>query len=76
MRLSEKSPLWNWSEVVAWLYDNKIINDKELVEKALFFANINAALDEHVSPPWLSVLITMISLTSVAVRETNVLNSY
>lgn len=47
MRLSEKSPLWNWSEVVAWLYDNKIINDKELVEKALFFANINAALDER-----------------------------
>lgn len=47
MRLAEKSPLWNWCEVVAWLYDNKIINDKELVEKALFFANINAALEER-----------------------------
>ena len=47
MRLSEKSPLWNWSDVVNWLYDNKIINDKELVENALFFANINAALEER-----------------------------
>jgi hypothetical protein len=46
MRLSEKSPLWNWSEVTKWLYDNNIITDNELVENALFFANINAALEE------------------------------
>jgi len=47
MRLSEKSPLWNWSEVVNWLYDNQIINDKEIITRALFFANINAALEEQ-----------------------------
>jgi len=47
MRLAEKSPLWSWSEVVTWLFDNKIINDKELVDKAIFFSNINAALDER-----------------------------
>lgn len=46
MRLSEKSPLWNWSEVCVWLYDNNIITDIELVENALFLANINAALEE------------------------------
>jgi hypothetical protein len=47
MRLSEKSPLWSWSEVVIWLFNNKIINDKEIVDRALFFANINAALEDR-----------------------------
>lgn len=47
MRFAEKSPLWNWSEVVNWLYENKIIHDKDLVKKALFFAKINAALEER-----------------------------
>ncbi len=47
MRLAEKSPLWNWSEVVNWLFENKIIDDKELVENALFLANINAVLEER-----------------------------
>ena len=47
MRLAEKSPLWKWTEVTEWLYDNKIIDDKNLVENALFFVNINAALEER-----------------------------
>jgi predicted DNA-binding transcriptional regulator AlpA len=47
MRLSEKSPLWKWNEVCVWLYENKIIKDKEIVESALFFTNINAALEER-----------------------------
>jgi predicted DNA-binding transcriptional regulator AlpA len=47
MRLTEKSPLWNWSEVVNWLYENKIVNDRKLVENAFFLANINAALEER-----------------------------
>lgn len=46
MRLSEKSPLWQWNEVVVWLFKNKVINDKEMLDSALFFANINAALGE------------------------------
>lgn len=47
MRVSEKSPLWNWSEVVRWLFNHKIITDKELLENALFLANINAVLEEQ-----------------------------
>jgi DNA-binding transcriptional regulator YiaG len=47
MRLTEKSPLWSWCDVVSWLYENKIIKDRELVEHALFFANINAVLEEQ-----------------------------
>jgi DNA-binding transcriptional regulator YiaG len=47
MRLAEKSPLWKWSEVTRWLYFNKIIDDKQFVEDALFFSNINAALEER-----------------------------
>lgn len=47
MRLAEKSPLWKWTEVTKWLYENKIIDDNKLVENALFFANINAALEER-----------------------------
>lgn len=47
MRVAEKSPLWKWNEVAHWLYENKIIEDKELIEDALFFANINAALEER-----------------------------
>lgn len=46
MRFSEKSPLWNWHEVVKWLYLNKKIKNKDLVEEALFFADINAVLEE------------------------------
>lgn len=47
MCLAGKSPLWKWSEVVNWLYENKIVKDKTLVETALFFENINAALEER-----------------------------
>ena len=46
MRLSEKSPLWKWDEVVIWLFENNIINDRQKLDHALFFANINAALGE------------------------------
>jgi hypothetical protein len=47
MRLAEKSPLWKWNEVCEWLYQNQLIKDKNLVEDAIFFANINAALEER-----------------------------
>lgn len=46
MRLSEKSPLWQWNEVVVWLFKNNIIHDQKMLDNALFFANINAALGE------------------------------
>lgn len=47
MRIAEKSPLWNWHEVIQWLFDKKIINDIKLVDKAAFFANINSVLEER-----------------------------
>lgn len=47
IRLTEKSPLWNWNEVVEWLHANKIIHNSELVENAAFIANMNAALEER-----------------------------
>ena len=46
MCLSEKSPLWKWTDIVRWLLTNKIINDTEFFENALFFSSINAALEE------------------------------
>jgi len=47
MRLAEKSPLWKWDEVCIWLYKNEIIENQALVDNALFFTNINAALEER-----------------------------
>lgn len=47
MRLAEKSSLWKWTDVCLWLYKNQIIRDRELIENALFFANMNAALEER-----------------------------
>src|SRR3990167_289769 len=39
MRVSQKSPLWNWYDVVTWLFKNKLIANKEKVDEALFFAH-------------------------------------
>jgi len=47
MKLSEKSPLWRWSEVVQWLYKNNQIKDPQIVSDALFIENINAVLEER-----------------------------
>lgn len=47
LKLSERSPLWKWSEVAIWLYNNQIITDKEVIELAFLIENINAALEER-----------------------------
>jgi hypothetical protein len=47
MRVSQKSPLWNWHEVVAWLFRNELVNDDKMLEEALFFFHINAVLEER-----------------------------
>lgn len=47
MKLAEKSPLWRWSEVAKWLYQNKIIKDVAIVNAALLIENMNAALEER-----------------------------
>jgi len=47
LKLSNKSPLWKWNEVAEWLYANKIIKQKEIVDAAVFIEDINAALEER-----------------------------
>ena len=47
MHVNERSPLWSWVEVTTWLFENKIITSNKTSEDALFFANINAALEEN-----------------------------
>lgn len=47
MKLSDRSPLWKWHEIAEWLYQNNIIEEKELVQNALFIQNVNGALEER-----------------------------
>lgn len=46
-RLSEKSPLWRWHDVVKWLFQQQIIKDAQMVDSAKFIENINAVLGER-----------------------------
>jgi hypothetical protein len=45
MKLSECSPLWKWSEICCWLYQNNIIDDESKVEEAVFLENLNVTLE-------------------------------
>lgn len=47
MNLSKKSPLWKWHEIVEWLYQNQLINKKEIVEDAELIENVNAVLESR-----------------------------
>ncbi len=47
MKLSGRSPLWKWYEIVTWLYKNEIISEKEIVDNAEFVEDINAVLEER-----------------------------
>lgn len=47
MKLSDKSPLWKWREIVEWLYFHNLIQEKELVENATFIEHLNAALNDR-----------------------------
>lgn len=47
MKLSEKSPLWRWSDITIWLYENKIITDMKVIHEAKLIECINAALEER-----------------------------
>ncbi len=46
MRLAHKSALWKWSEVATWAYQCKMIDNKELLDNALFLEHIHAVLEE------------------------------
>lgn len=47
MKLSERSPLWRWHEVLKWLYQQNQIDDLQMIETAKFIENINAVLLER-----------------------------
>ena len=47
LKLSEKSPLWRWHEVINWLHQQELLQDKSLVESAKFISHINAVLGER-----------------------------
>lgn len=47
MKLSDKSPLWKWSDITKWLYQNKLLDEKEIVENASFLENMNAVLEDR-----------------------------
>ncbi len=47
MKLTEKSPLWRWYEVVRWLYQQKMISDATIIHNAKFIENLNIALLER-----------------------------
>lgn len=47
MKLTEKSPLWRWHEVAKWLYQQKKIHDKEVIEIARCIETLNLALAER-----------------------------
>ena len=47
LKLSDKSPMWRWYDVVQWLFQQRLINDQDIVETAKFIENINAVLDER-----------------------------
>ncbi len=47
MKLSGRSPLWKWFDIVTWLYESSIISEKEKVINAEFVEDINAVLEER-----------------------------
>ena len=46
-KLSDKSPMWRWHDVVQWLYKQRLIKDSTIVDTALFIGHLNAILDER-----------------------------
>ena len=46
-RLSYKSPMWRWFDVVQWLDQQALIQDKKLLLSAKFIENLNAVLGER-----------------------------
>lgn len=47
MKLSDRSPFWKWREVIEWVVDNNLNEDKEKIAIAIFLEDINAALEER-----------------------------
>ncbi|MGE3920246.1 MAG: helix-turn-helix transcriptional regulator [Gammaproteobacteria bacterium] len=47
MKLSGKSPLWKWTDIVKWLYETRLISEQERVADAAFIENVNVVLEER-----------------------------
>ena len=47
LKLSDKSPMWRWYQVVHWLHQQQLIQDEKIVESAKFIAHINAVIAER-----------------------------
>lgn len=45
LKVSNKSPLWRWSIVAKWFYEQGKISDHEVIESANIVEDINAALE-------------------------------
>lgn len=47
MKLSERSPLWSWRDIIDWYYKIGKLNDKELLAEAAFLNDLQAVLEER-----------------------------
>ena len=45
LKICTKSPLWRWSAVAEWFYQQGKINDHHVIESANIVEDINAALE-------------------------------
>lgn len=50
MRLSDRSPMWKWSEVTVWLDQHDLISDKEIIENAILIDCFNFVLEKRNTP--------------------------
>ncbi|MDF1757330.1 MAG: hypothetical protein P1U74_03435 [Legionellaceae bacterium] len=47
LKIANKSPLWRWSSVAEWFYQQKKIKDYDVIDCANVIEDINAALDSR-----------------------------
>lgn len=46
-KLSDRSPMWKWDEILLWGYEHGIIEDKSTINNAILLKLLNFALDER-----------------------------
>ena len=70
--VTTRSPLWRWSDVAAWLAQQKMLPAEE-VDRALFTASVNASLDwRRVAQTPVAEDISCLLLHSIGQRESPV----
>lgn len=48
--ITSKTLVWSWADVVRWLYDHKVIEDRTLLDAAEIVRDINDALEVRENP--------------------------